>query len=416
VRRPAAALALAFALAPAGRAAARTIVVAPGPGAISAAVRAAAPGDTIVVGAGVYEEPTILLDRPVVLLGRPGAILDGTRSRGILRVTADGVVVRGLTFRNVPESYVEDRAGIRVENARDCDIEGNRFDNTIFGIYLAGTTDCVVARNVLRGRARAETSSGNGIHLWHAARIRILDNRISGHRDGIYFEFVRASLIEGNVSRGNLRYGLHFMFSDSCRYLRNVFAGNGAGVAVMYTKHVDMEGNRFADNWGSASYGLLLKEIADSRIVHNVFARNTIGIRAESSDRIEVRENDFLENGWAVKLMADCEADGFTRNNFLGNSFDVATNSSVTSLSRFDGNHWDTYRGYDLNHDGFGDAPYHPVRFFAVAVEANEAALALMRSPFVELLDVAERLLPSLTPAGLVDRHPALRRIDWRQG
>jgi len=185
---------------------------------------------------------------------------------------------------------------------------------------------------------------------------------------------------------------------------------------VMYTKHVDMEGNRFADNWGSASYWLLLKEIADSRIVHNVFARNTIGIRAESSDRIEVRENDFLENGWAVKLMADCEADGFTRNNFLGNSFDVATNSSVTSLSRFDGNHWDTYRGYDLNHDGFGDAPYHPVRFFAVAVEANEAALALMRSPFVELLDVAERLLPSLTPAGLVDRHPALRRIDWRQG
>ncbi|HEX9106775.1 MAG TPA: hypothetical protein VF832_06100, partial [Longimicrobiales bacterium] len=116
---------------------------------------------------------------------------------------------------------------------------------------------------------------------------------------------------------------------------------------------------------------------------------------------------------WALKITADCEGGVFARNNFLANSFDVATNSSSTNDQTFDGNHWDNYRGYDLDRDGYGDAPYHPVRLFAVAVEANEAVLALMRSPFVELLDAAERLLPSLTPGTLLDRHPALRRIDW---
>ena len=414
--RRSAALALAGLVLAAAPVVARTIVVSPrGPvRTVTAALAAAAPGDTVLVEPGVYAEPTLRVLRPVVLLGRPGAVLDGQHQRAILRIFANDVVVRGLTFRNVGASYVEDRAAVRVDSARGCLIQNNRFDDAVFGIYLAGTTDCVVSGNVLRAHAREETSAGNGIHLWHARRIRILGNRISGHRDGIYFEFVRSSRIEGNVSEGNLRYGLHFMFSDSCEYVRNTFARNGAGVAVMYTHHMAMVGNRFADNWGPASYGLLLKEIADSRIEHNVFARNTVGIRAESSNRLQVRENDFTENGWALKITADCDDGLFSRNNFLGNSFDVATNSSATSGSTFERNHWDGYRGYDLDHDGFGDAPFHPVRLFAVAVEANDAVLALMRSPFVELLDAAERLIPSLTPQQLRDRRPAMRRVDWR--
>ncbi len=398
-------------------ASARTIGVSPnGPArSVGQAVATAAPGDTVLVMGGIYREPTITVTRPLVLLGRPGAVLDGEHRRAILKIQANGVVVRGLEFRNVGASSVEDRAAVRVQDARGCTIAGNRIEDAVFGIYLANTTDCLVADNVLRGHATEEVTAGNGIHLWHAARIRIVNNRIGGHRDGIYFEFVRSSRIEGNVSEGNIRYGLHFMFSDSCRYLRNTFAHNGAGVAVMYTHGMEMDGNVFADQWGSASYGLLLKEITDSRIVHNQFLRNTIGIRAETSNRLDVRENDFVANGWALKLTADCDGGVFARNNFIGNSFDVATNSSSTSTSTFDGNHWDGYRGYDLNRDGFGDAPYHPVRLFAVEVEANEVVLALMRSPFVALLDAAERLLPSLTPEQLLDRHPALRRIDWRQ-
>ena len=75
----------------------------------------------------------------------------------------------------------------------------------------------------------------------------------------------------------------------------------------------------------------------------------------------------------------------------------------------FDGNRWDEYHGYDLNRDGVGDTPFHPVRLFAYVVEQHPAALLLLRAPLVAILDAAERVLPVLTPEALVDRRPLMR-------
>jgi nitrous oxidase accessory protein len=108
----------------------------------------------------------------------------------------------------------------------------------------------------------------------------------------------------------------------------------------------------------------------------------------------------------------DASTDGgrFTRNEFTGNSFDVTTNSRSPSTV-FAGNHWDAYRGYDLNRDGVGDVPHRPVRLFSLIVEHHPPALILMRGAFVELLDVVERVLPTLTPETVVDASPVMRRV-----
>jgi nitrous oxidase accessory protein len=98
----------------------------------------------------------------------------------------------------------------------------------------------------------------------------------------------------------------------------------------------------------------------------------------------------------------------FSRNTFRDNAFDVGTNSSRNS-STFARNYWDDYRGYDLDRDGLGDVPFHPVRLFSLLVEQNHPLLILMRSPFVDLLDAAERVLPVLTPETLVDSTPLTR-------
>jgi nitrous oxidase accessory protein len=190
-----------------------------------------------------------------------------------------------------------------------------------------------------------------------------------------------------------------------------VFAVNASGVAVMYSRSVTVADNRFEDNRGPAAYGLLLKEIKDSRIEGNLFARNTVGIFAEGADRMVVEGNQFIRNGWALRLMADAVDNSFRRNRFEGNTFDVATNSQASSPSTFAGNYWDGYAGYDLDHDGFGDAPFRPVRLFSVLVEQNEPMLILLRSFFLDLLEVAERLVPVITPEALVDAHPLMR---WR--
>jgi nitrous oxidase accessory protein len=378
---------------------------------VTAAVAAARNGDTIVVHAGIYREPRIAVDKRLTILGDGAPVLDGEGKHALVLVTADDVTIRGLVLRNVGTSFVEDRAAIRVTAARGCVIEQNRLENTFFGIYLANVTDCRIVDNVLRASGQRETESGNGIHLWTSRRITIAHNRISGHRDGIYFEFVHDSDIRDNLSSDNLRYGLHFMYSDDCRYLRNVFRHNGSGVAVMYTKRVTMIANRFEDNWGPAAYGLLLKEISDPRLENNVFSHNTTGLLADGANRLVAEHNDFVGNGWAVKLEASTGDGRFEHNNFSGNSFDLATNSRSPSTT-FGGNYWDSYRGYDLNRDGVGDVPHRPVRLFSLLVEHNAPALILMRSAFVELLDGAERLIPTLTPDALVDATPAMRKVQ----
>ena len=377
---------------------------------LGAAVAAARTGDTIVVHAGLYREPLVVVDKRLTILGDGEAVLDGEGKHALMLVTADDVTIRGLVLRNVGTSFVEDRAAIRVTGAHGCAIEHNRLENTFFGIYLANVTDCRIADNVLHATGSRETETGNGIHLWTSRRITIVDNQVSGHRDGIYFEFVHDSDIRGNVSKDNLRYGLHFMYSDDCRYVKNVFRHNGSGVAVMYTKRVLMAGNRFEDNWGPAAYGLLLKEIADPRLEGNVFSHNTTGLLADGANRLVAEHNDFVGNGWAVKLDASTVDGRFEHNNFAENSFDVTTNSRSPSTT-FAGNYWDSYRGYDLNRDGVGDIPHRPVRLFSLLVEHNAPALILMHSAFVELLDGAERLIPTLTPDALVDPTPAMRKL-----
>src|SRR6476620_10004449 len=223
---------------------------------VTEALRLTAQGGRIVVKAGVYREPTIVVDRPVTITGEAGAVLDGNGSHQIMTVTADDVTIRGPELRNVATSYVEDRAAIKVQDATNCVIENNRIEDAFFGIYLARVDRCRVANNRLHARKGKESASGNGIHLWTSTRVTIEGNEITGHRDGIYLEFVHESEVRDNDSEGNLRDGMPFMYTDDCRYVANTFRHNGSGVAVMYTKRVAMIDNRFEDNWGSASYGL----------------------------------------------------------------------------------------------------------------------------------------------------------------
>jgi nitrous oxidase accessory protein len=378
---------------------------------IGEAVRAAAPGSRILVKPGVYTEPTIVVDRPVTIQGEGYPTIDGEGARQIFTITADDVRITGFNLRNVGVSFIEDRAAIRVQDAARCEIDHNRIHGGFFAIYLARASDCRVTENHITGTGTRETDSGNGIHAWNSKRLVIESNEIRGHRDGVYFEFVTDSRVSRNLAEGNIRYGLHFMFSNGCRYRENTFMRNGAGVAVMYASDIEMVGNRFEHNQGSAAFGLLMKDIRDSRILNNIFKENSVGLYAEGFDRTEVSGNDFVRNGRAIRLLSNSVGTRFVGNNFLGNTFDVTTNSRRVRSS-FEGNHWDGYRGYDLDGDGVGDLPHHPVRLFALIAERTPVTIVLLRSFFVTLLDWTERVVPSLTPDNLIDERPAMRRLE----
>ncbi|MBS1527224.1 MAG: nitrous oxide reductase family maturation protein NosD [Bacteroidetes bacterium] len=392
---------------------ARTINVAPhtAVASLKQAVGQARNGDTIIVGQGTYISANTIIDKALTVLGRNRPVLDARYQDEVVTITSNNVTFDGFVVRNSKTGSMRDFAGIRLSKVQNVTVSNNTLLNNFFGIYLSDCDYIRVLNNHLSGSNDLE-NSGNGIHLWKCKYVLISGNYVTRHRDGIYFEFAKKSTIENNLSEKNIRYGLHFMFSDDDTYIRNTFRNNGSGVAVMYTRRIKMLHNTFTRNWGGSIYGLLLKEISDAQIEGNQFTRNTTAIYMENTERITVTKNDFNANGWAIRVLASCYDDHFTNNNFEGNSFDATTNGSLKE-NYFSNNYWDKYEGYDLNKDGIGDVPYRPISLYAQVIEQNPQSVMLMRSFIVNLMDKVERAVPSVTPETVKDDKPMMK--PWKR-
>ena len=377
---------------------------------IQQAINETVAGDTVWIESGLYREKNIVINKSITVIGDRYPIIDGEYRYQMISVKAPGVTIKGLRLIHTGISSLEDIAAIKLYSVHDVVITDNMIEGAFFGIWAEASTNCRIENNELKASSKTEQQSGNGIHCWKCDTMRIIHNKISGHRDGIYFEFVTNSLIWRNISEHNLRYGLHFMFSHDDSYISNIFSNNGAGVSVMFTHGVRMLNNFFEDNWGDGAFGILLKEITDSYIIGNKFTNNTSGIFMEGTTRIQVQKNEFRSNGWAMKIQASCMDINVTENNFVSNTFDVGTNGTLM-LNKFDRNYWDKYEGYDLNKDNIGDVPFHPVSLFSVIVEKNPSSMILFRSFMTSLLDKTERILPSLIPENLKDDYPFMKPL-----
>lgn len=377
---------------------------------IQEAINSATPGDTIFVEKGVYNEFDISINKPIALIGLNYPVIDAEEKGYILSITSDSVTISGFKLINVGKSYTKDYSAIHTYRINDFVIENNIFENPFFAIHVEKSKNGVIKNNIILGNAKEEHNSGNGIHLWHTSRVEVTDNKIEKMRDGIYFEFVKHSHVSGNESRNNIRYGLHFMFSNDDTYENNIFEKNGAGVAVMFSKKIFMRNNIFRLNWGTASYGLLLKEIYDANIYDNIFEQNTIAVNAEGSNRITYERNNFVNNGWAIRFLGACYGNKLHQNNFLNNAFDISYSGRING-NLFDKNYWSEYTGYDLNHDGLGDIPYRPIKLFSYIVNRTPESIILLRSLFIDIINFSEKVSPVFTPDNLKDFHPLMKPV-----
>lgn len=376
---------------------------------IQSAINAVHRFDTIIVPAGYYKETGISVTKPLLISGKGLVVIDGMDKGTIITVTSDLVTINGLTLQNTGSSTVEDWAAIKLLKSNYCFVSNNIIINACFGIFLANSSNITMYHNRLTGSAVDEVTSGGGLHLLHCNHCHLIGNKIEKHRDGIYFEFVTYSAIEFNVSENNIRYGLHFMFSDHDTYLNNTFKKNLAGVAVMYSNFIVMRYNSFEDNWGSASYGLFLRTIKNGEIKYNLFDGNTVGIEMEGTDASKVHFNNFKNNGWALRIVSDCFDDTVASNNFVNNSFDVATYG--TGHCAFTGNYWDNYQGYDLDHNGIGDIPFQPVTLYSMITQVAPESMILLNSFMVNILNKAESLVPVYTPVAEKDNTPLMQPL-----
>ncbi len=377
---------------------------------IKEAVAMSNDGDEILVMPGIYKEHAIVVNKSIHIKGIDFPVIDGEFKETIFKVTADHFSIRGLEIINVGQSYTKDYAAILVSESDDFVIENNHLKKVFFGLLIEKSKNGVIQGNHVSSEAISQANSGNGIHLWHCSKMKVSKNVLTRLRDGIYFEFVKKSTVNDNQSFGNLRYGLHFMFSNENSYFNNIFKNNGAGVAIMFSKFIKMYDNRFEHNWGTASYGLLLKEIYDADIERNVFEQNTIGISVDGSTRINYTNNTFSRNGWAVTIIGACYENVFSKNNFLNNALDLSYNSKINT-NKFDNNYWSEYAGYDLDRNGIGDIPYRPVKLFSYIVHNTPETIILLRSMFVDIINFSEKVSPVFTPDNLIDASPLMQVI-----
>ncbi|HMR86830.1 MAG TPA: nitrous oxide reductase family maturation protein NosD [Saprospiraceae bacterium] len=364
--------------------------------------------DTIYVHHSKYKEGNIVINKKLVMIGIDLPVIDGDKKYEVVSIKSDSVTFRGFQVQNSGFASLNDPGGIKVYDGNHIIIEDNVLENNFFGIYIQYGKHCLIRNNRLKAYGVEEQQIGNGIHCWKSDSLQIIGNHIEGHRDGIYFEFVTHSVVWRNISMANIRYGLHFMFSNNDAYINNIFDGNGAGVAVMFTKHVVMYSNTFKNSTGDASYGILLKEISDAEIRGNKFLNNTAALFLEGANRILIHKNVFSGNGYSLKIQANCMENEVFENNFNNNTFDVSTNGSLV-LNSFRHNYWDKYEGYDLDRDGIGDVPFHPLSLYSVIIENNPIAMLLFRSFMVTLLERTEKLIPSITPEAFKDNTPVIK-------
>lgn len=377
---------------------------------IATALKQAQPGDHIWIKKGKYQEGNLEVNQRLTITGEEGVVIEPPSGMEGIIVTGDSVTLSHLEIRNISISYIKELSAIRVKENRHTKLFNNKLLNTFFAIYLQKAKDVEIRGNQIIGVAKDEASSGNGVHAWYCSELVIAGNYFSGHRDGIYFEFVDRSIVEKNVSEKNLRYGLHYMFSNQDKYSENTFAENGAGVAVMFSKNIDMVNNHFKLNWGRSSYGLLLKEITDAYIAGNHFEKNTMGIHIEGISRISFQRNTFSNNGMALEVTGGCLSSEFCGNNFMTNTLDMTLKGHIND-NTFDGNYWSSYNGYDLDKDGFGDVPFRPVKLFSHVLNQIPESIILLRSLFIDIVDFAEKINPALTPVELMDRSPLINPL-----
>lgn len=386
---------------------ARTIEVGEGKAfsSISAALHKAKAKDEILIyGKKIYKE-RLVIQKPITLKGVGTPIIDGGQRGDVIKVNADNVTIEGLQIQNSARSSQVDYCGVHVKDAQFVTVRNCVFRKNQFSVMFQNCKNGLIANNNISSNITYNPIMGNAVHCWKSDNMHITSNNIGHNRDGIYLEFVNNSHIDHNTVSGCARYGLHFMFSHFNVYNSNRFNHNQAGVAVMFAHNVEMINNTFEFNRGTSSYGLLIKELQYSTIKGNRFLDNTVGLLIDGGSDLNVHHNVIKNNGWGMRLISASTNDTIVHNNFLGNTFDMTTNVSY-NRNNVNGNYWDKYEGYDLNKDGYGDVPFHPLSLFSMLAEQNENVLFFFHSFLMNLLDATEKVLPSITPDNYVDNYP----------
>lgn len=378
-------------------------------------IAAARPGDTVTLAPGVHTGG-LVIDRPLHLVGEPGAIVDAGGIGTVIRITAPGVTVRGLTLTGSGPSLTAVDSGVFLDKtATGAVIAHNRFHDVLFGVYVHGARDSVIRDNDIEGRQLHHVNDrGNGIHIWNAPGTAVVENRVRYGRDGIFVTTSRDNLFRGNVFR-DLRFAIHYMYTNQSEVSDNHSINNHVGFALMYSTRLTVAGNRSV---GDRDHGLLLNFTNSSAISGN-HVHGQPDRRPDPTEKCvfiynahknNIHGNRFEGCAIGIHFTAGSERNRITGNAFIGNVTQVKYVGTrwVEWSADGEGNYWSDNSAFDLDGDGIADVPYQPNDLMDQVLWRHPLAKLLLAGPAARLLRWAQTQFPVLHPGGVVDRAPLM--------
>ena len=380
---------------------------------ISAAVHAAAAGDTVKVERGYYVDH-VVIDKPLRLQGINRPTLSGDNQGDVIRIKSPDVVVDGFIIRDSGGDLTAQNAGVYVEpGAHRAIIRNNDFAYTLFGMWLEKANDLEIVNNLITGkRDYASAQRGNGIQLYNCYDAKIIGNNVSFVRDGIYVDVSFRILFRGNKMH-HVRYGTHYMNSHDNIWEDNESYKNRGGLALMEVRRQIVRNNR---TWDNSDHGIMLRTIQDSVVENNIIVGNSKGFFIYDAEYNVLKGNLVMGNRIGVHLWAGSINNDVDHNDFIQNHNQIRYVASRNELwGKHEGNYWSNYVGWDANGDGIGDTPY----------EANDVVdrlnwkyplvKLLLNSPAVQSLRLIARQFPLLRGPSVRDNNPRMVpfRSNW---
>jgi len=373
------------------------------------AIAIAVDGDTLILSGGPFHGPlTITKSISLIGIGKPTIVGDQTGT--VITVSASNTTIRGLSITGSGLSLETQDSGIFLEKtATGAVVEGNDVSDNLIGIYVSGANNSLISNNQITGRQDLRVNErGNGIQIWNAPGTIVEKNSIQFGRDGIFVTTSKKNIFRDNRMQ-DLRFAIHYMYTNKSEVTGNYSGRNHVGYALMSSTDLLVEGN-ISD--GDRDRGMLFNYT--NRIVakQNIVMGGTekcVFIYNSNKNRFE--ENLISDCAIGIHFTAGSERNVMTGNAFINNQAQVKYVGTRWLEWSEDGigNFWSDHTAFDLNRDGLADSIYRPNDLTDRIIWQFPSAKLLINSPAVQLLKYAQAAFPALHPGGVVDSSPLMQ-------
>ena len=291
---------------------------------ISAAVKAANAGDTILVGPGTYVE-NVAVNKPLKIVSTNGAqatvVKASDASKDVFLLGSTDITIQGFTVTG-------GNTGVAFGQISNCILTKCVVNGNVFGVYLAGATSNLVSNNNLNG-------NGFGIYMDGSSGNKLSNNSASNEK--------------GGGGKASLSDGIYMFNSNNNDVTRCELSNNhNFGVSLYQSKSNVFSNNTISSN---AQFGVRLRNGSDN----NKFSFNTFKANEENGVLIgDSRGNTFYFNNFV-----DEKSHFYTQeDNNINSTKEQNYTFNGNLFTGFVGNYYSNYVGTDSDGNGIGDSSF----------------------------------------------------------